>query len=126
MTYKYCTKKMVTKAVRQGREAVIKCSSDKWWWYGTCTEKELKRSLRNYLGTNCALCEYRISFSETDEPYCGDCGFSSHCYWHRDKDLLFWQAEDLLEEWEAKPTATNFKKLQAKARKMARIIGRLK
>jgi hypothetical protein len=28
--------------------------------------------------------------------------------------------------WEDNPTATNFKKFQAKARKLARVIGRLK
>jgi hypothetical protein len=32
----------------------------------------------------------------------------------------------LVYRWKANPTATNFKKFQAKARKLARIIGRLK
>lgn len=116
--YKYCSKAMVDKAVKQGREAVIKCASDKWWFFGTCTEKELSRTANRGLANNCALCSFLNPHSDTKgcincpcRPYCMD-------YFHK--------AVELRKYYTVNPTKTNFKKFQAKARKLARVIGRLK
>lgn len=118
MTYKYCTKKMVDKAVKQGREAVIKCASDKWWFFGTCTEKQFSRICNYGLSGNCAMCA--LFNPDTTYGACEICPCQPYC----EKD--YQRAVDLRNYWNYNPTATNFKKFQAKARKLARVIGRLK
>ena len=123
--YKYCTKKMVDKAVKQGREAVIKCASDKWWFFGTCTEKQARR-LGRYpdLGRNCALCA--VFNRDVEDGCCDTCPLYMTQTLACVDGSLYDQADTLVDNWWDYPTTTNFKKFQAKARKLARVIGRLK
>ena len=115
--YKYCTEAMVNKAVKQGREAVIKCASDKWWFFGTCTERQFKKVAFLGLNRNCALCKF---LGPAIGGECDNCPCQPYCRvdYH---DAVF--IEDI---YISNPTATNFKRFQVKARKLARVIGRLK
>ncbi len=118
MEYKYITKAAAKKAAKQGREAAIKCSADKWWFFGTCTEADYV-PYRHKLGENCSLCSM---FLRKDTcplmPCVGIC--TANC------NEIYWEAYTLSGAYDANPTATNFKKFQQKARKLARVIGRLK
>lgn len=120
--YKYCTKAMVTKAIKQGREAVIKCASDKWWFFGACTEKQLNKNGEIFMGGNCSMCVY---FADVNYGACPLSKNGSMCYGGECPDS-FWEADSRYDKYINNPTSTNFKKFQAKARKLARVIGRLK
>jgi hypothetical protein len=118
MKYKYCTKAMVDKAVKQGREAVIKCASDKWWFFGTCS-KGGYWPRRYDLSNNCSLCAMFLG-NDTCPLRPGLATCTGQC------NEIFWEISNISIAYDCNPTATNFKKFQAKARKLARVIGRLK
>lgn len=117
MKYKYITGKMAEEAASKGWEAAIKCSALKWWYFGTCTADEMDNA--TCVGANCALCKMEE---------CTACPLRKHqgnrrCVAYY---TLYFQADTLYWIWKRDRNKTNFRKFQAKARRLARVIEKLK
>lgn len=117
---------MAKTAAKKGKKAAIACARDKWMFFGKCTSDDLMKRFgcrdRNhvFLGDSCSLCEFTGNI-------CYDCPLAksgNHCLFS--DSSVYHVAAYLFDNWTSNPTKTNFKKFQAKARKLARIIGRLK
>lgn len=121
MEYRYCTERMAENAAKKGLKAAVECSALKWWFVGTCTRTQFRKHYWDTkldvsgTGDNCALCEH----CGTD---CNICPLNSCA----GVETPFRQADMAADMYCDNPTLTNFRKFQAKARKLARIIERLK
>ena len=126
MKYTYCTKRMSERAAKKGLESAIDCSRDKWLFFGNCDEKQISRISPAKLGMNCSLCKFSVIGTHSSISICPRCLLKKHCTNSYDPSFTYWQAYDLYKSYKERPTKTCFKKFQAKARELARLIGRLK
>ncbi len=124
---KWVTDKIATDAATKGLRPAIDMSAQKWWNYGFCTQAKFNKTLAQWRNLNlgadfqlCALCVY-VKDGCKDCLLCKDQGLDCN-----EESSLYYQAKELLYDYDDNPTKTNFDKFQAKAQELWRIIKNLK